>query len=189
MTDKAVISEYTYRTLKGQREALGSDMPIFTLPDDLPQLFRQTTRKEDDCLYVESLGVLADTEEKFREFLSLAKKRKVQIVSLEDEQTFAVNGNCENLVKWWKDARRRGSAVEGGRIGAAVLKADVAARLKDFTKAEWSDGSIKNAQLYEKYRVSLGAMRRYASDKGWGWNRQQAIWRADQRKGNKNVKT
>ena len=187
MTDKAIISEYTYRTLKGQREALG-DMPVFVLPDDLEQLFRRTTRKTEDCLYVESLGVLADTEAKLREFLALAKTRKAKIISVEDEQTFVVNGNIENLIKWWKDARRKGSAVEGGRIGAAVLKADVAARLKNFTKAEWTDGSIKNAQLYEKYHVSLGAMRRYASDKGWGWNRQEAIWRAEQRKERRNAK-
>ena len=187
MTDKAVISEYTYRTLKGQRESL-EGMPVFVLPDDLPSLFRATTRKTENNLYVESLGVLADTEEKFREFLALAKKRNATIISIDDEQTFVVNGNCENLVKWWKDARRKGSAVEGGRLGAAVLKADVAARLKDFTKEEWTDGSIKNSQLVEKYHVSLGAMRRYASDKGWGWNRQQAIWRAEQKKGKANAK-
>ena len=181
MTDKAVISEYTYRTLKGQREALG-DMPVFVLPDDMSQLFRQTTRKTEDCLYVESLAVLAATEEKFREFLALAKKRKAKIVSVEDEQTFTVNGNCENLVKWWKDARRKGSAKIGASLGANKKKAAVEERAKAFTKAEWVDGSIKNAQLVEKYDMSINTLRRIASDRGSGHDRQRAIWRAEGRK-------
>ena len=181
MTDKAVVSAYTYRPVAEQIKNSGN-LPVFVLPQDLPQLFRQTTRKTDDCLHVESLAIIADTEEKFREFLDLAKKRKAKIVSREDNQTFIVNGNCENLVKWWKDARRKGSAVEGGKKGGAILRAGVAQRLKDFTKNEWTNGAIKNAQLVEKYSVSLGAMRRYASDKGWGWDRQKAIWRAEGRK-------
>lgn len=181
MTDKAVISAYTYRTLEGQREALG-DLPVFTLPDDLPQLFRQTTRKTEDCLYVESLGILGDTEEKFREFLALAKQRKAKIISIEDEQTFTVNGNCENLVKWWKDARRKGSSKIGGERGGAAKKAAVEERAKDFTKAEWVNGAIKNAQLVEKYDMSINTLRRIASDRGWGHDRQRAIWRAEGRK-------
>lgn len=181
MTDKAVISEHTYRSLESQREALDG-MPVFVLPDDLPQLFRATTRPGRDALHVVSLGIIAENEKAFREFLDLARKNKAKIVSQEDGNFWIVPNNVENLVKWWKDARRKGSAVEGGRMGAAVLKADVDARLKNLTKEEWTDGAIKNAQLVEKYHVSLGAMRRYASDKGWGWNRQQAIWRAEQRR-------
>jgi hypothetical protein len=176
MTDKAVISEYTYRTLKEQREASG-DMLVFVLPDDLPQLFRSTTRKTDDCLHVDSLAVLAEKEDKFREFLALAKKRKNKIVSREDNQTFIVNGNCENLVKWWKDARRKGSAKIGGERGGAKKKAAVEQRAKGLTKEEWTNGSIKNAQLADKYDMSINTLKRIASDKGWGHNRQQAIWR------------
>ena len=133
MTDKAVISEYTYRTLKEQRDALG-DMPVFVLPDDLSQLFRKTTRKTDDCLHVQSLGVLAETEVSFREFLSLAKKSKVKIASNEDEQIFVVNGNCEHLVKWWKDARRNGAAKIGARMSAdrkKAVSAEGVAKIKD----------------------------------------------------------
>ena len=181
MTDKAVISEYTYRTLDGQRESLG-DMPTFILPDDLPQLFRETTRKCRDALHVVSLGIIAENEKNFREFLAQARKVKAKIVSQEDGNFWIVPNNIENLVKWWKDARRKGSAVEGGRKGGALLKAGVAERLKGFTKQEWINGKIKNAQLVEKYDVSLGAMRRYASDKGWGWDRQKAIWRAEGKK-------
>src|ERR1700729_3273121 len=113
MTDKALISDHSYRTIESQRAAFG-DMPIFVLPDDLDQLFRPTTRKIIDRYHVESLAIIAKDENAFREFLAQAKQRKAEIVSREDEQTFRINGNVENLVKWWKDARRKGSSKIGG---------------------------------------------------------------------------
>lgn len=132
MTDKAVISAYTYRSLESQREVFG-DKPIFVLPDDLPQLFRSTIRKTKDCLHVVSLGVLADTEEKFREFLSLARKNKAKIASQEDGNLWVVPSNIENMVKWWKDARRKGSAKAGASIGAKKKKAAAEERAKGLT--------------------------------------------------------
>ena len=180
MTDKAVISEYTYRTLKEQRE-VHVDMPVLVLPDDSSQLFRATTRKANDTLHVVSLGVLADTEAKFREFVALAEKCRASIASREDNQTFIVNGNCENLIKWWKDARRKGSAKAGGERGGAAKKAAAEERAKGLTKAEWTNGAVKNAQLVERYNTSINTLRRIASDKGWGWNRQQAIWEAERK--------
>lgn len=181
MTDKALISAYTYRTLESQRANSG-DMPVFVLPDDLPQLFRPTTRKVNDRFHVESLGVLATKEEEFREFIAQAKKRRAEIVSREDKQTFIVNGNCENLVKWWKDARRKGSSKIGGDRGGAKKRAAVAKRAKGLTREEWTNGSIRNAQLVKKYGSSINALKRYASDEGWGHDRQKAIWRAELRR-------
>lgn len=178
MTEKALISAYTYRTLESQRETFAA-FPTFVLPDDMPQLFRPTTRKVSDRFHVESLGILAAKEEEFREFLVQAKKRKAEIVSREDNQTFVANGNCENLVKWWKDARRKGSAKIGGDRGGAKKRAAIAERVKGLSREEWTNGEIKNAQLVEKYGASLNALKRYASDKGWGHDRQKAIWRAE----------
>jgi len=153
-------------------------MAVFVLPDDLPQLFRETTRKIVDCYHVDSLAILGRKEDEFRDFLSNAKKRKAKIVSREDDQTFIVNGNCENLVKWWRDARRKGAGKTGGDIAAKAKRAAVAKRAKDLTRAEWTNGAIKNEQLVEKYGASINALKRYASDKGWGHDRQKAIWRA-----------
>lgn len=133
MTDKALISDYTWRTLESQRASSG-DLPVFLLPDDLSQLFRSTQRKVSDRFHVESLAILAAKEDDFREFLAQAKKRKAEIVSREDNQTFIVNGNCENLVKWWKDARRNGVAKIGARISADRKKAntkEAAAKIAD----------------------------------------------------------
>lgn len=121
MTDKALISELTWRTLAMQKAAF-PDMPHFVMPDDLQWLMRPTTRKERDRVHVISLGVIADNEKTFREFLALAKKRKIELISREDNQTFFVNGNCENLVKWWKDARRNGAAKIGAKVSADQKK-------------------------------------------------------------------
>jgi len=178
MTDKALISAYTHRTLEKQRANSG-DMPVFIIPNDLSQLFRATTRTTIDRFHVESLAIIAEKEDEFREFLAEAKKRKAEIVSREDKQTFIINGNAENLVKWWKDARRKNVSKIGGDLGAKAKRAAIAERAKGLTKSEWTDGSIKNAQLVEKYGASINALKRYASDKGWGHDRQKAILRAE----------
>ena len=178
MTDKALISAYTHRSLESQRDASG-DMPVFVLPQDLPQLFRPTARRSVDRFHVESLAIIADREDAFREFIAQARKVKAQIVSREDEQTFSVNGNAETLVKWWKDARRKNVSKIGAVMGARAKRAAIAERAKGLTKEEWTDGTIKNAQLSEKYGASINALKRYASDRGWGHDRQKAIWRAE----------
>jgi hypothetical protein len=102
-------------------------------------------------------------------------------VSREDNQSFVINGNIENLVKWYKDARRKVSASIGAQRGADKKKAAIAERAKGLTKEEWTNGAIKNAQLVEKYGASINALKRYASDKGWGWNRQKSIWEKERR--------
>lgn len=180
MTEKAVVSAYSYHKIDDQRK--NSDPhPIFVLPEDLPQLFRSTTRRGTDRIHCESLAVLAYNEGMFREFLALAQERKARIFSREDDQEFIVNGNCENLVKWWKDARRKGAGKTGGDIGGKVKRAATAEKCKGLTKEEWTDGSIKNKQLTDKYAVSLGSLKRYAADKGWGHDRQRAIIRKELR--------
>lgn len=133
MTDKALISDLTWRTIAMQRKAF-ADLPCFLIPDDLQSLLRPTTRKEIDRLHVLSLGIIADREKDFREFLAAVKKRKCEIVSREDNQTFVVNENCENIVKWWKDARRNGAAKIGARMSAEKkmqLSAEAADKIRD----------------------------------------------------------
>ena len=161
MTDKAIISDYTYRTLQSQKANAG-DMPIFILPDDLSQLFRKTTRKTDDRYHVDSLAILAKKEDEFREFLSEAKKRKAQIISREDNQTFAVNGNCENLVKWWKDARRNGTAKIGAQKSADNKK-DIAKKAVELIREDWPKPSteISTEALKERSGLSLNTIKKY----------------------------
>ena len=159
MTDKYLISEYTYRSLASQKANSG-DMPIFILPDDLPQLFRPTTRKVEDRYHVDSLAILAKKEDDFREFLAEAKKRKAQIISREDNKTFAVNGNCENIVKWWKDARRSGVAKIGARMSAdrkKSISAEGVAKIKD--KWPLPSKEYPTAQLLAVAELSLNTVK------------------------------
>lgn len=139
MTDKALISDLTWRSLEMQRAAFPG-MPHFMVPDDLPQLFRVTTRKGIDRLHVKSLGILADNEKTFREVLSMAKKRKCEIVSQDEGRTFIVNGNCEYIVKMWGESRRNGAAKIGANISADRKKVATKAAI-DKIKDRWGTPS------------------------------------------------
>lgn len=135
MTDKAAISSLTYLSQESQKAALVG-MPIFIIPDELHLLFRKTTRKSVSRIHVVSLGIIADKEKGFREFLAMAKKSNSEIVSQKDGRTFIVNGNCDNIVKWWKDARRNGSAKIGATISAEKKKATTKEAV-DKIRARW----------------------------------------------------
>lgn len=133
MADKALISELTWRSLEMQKAAF-PDMPHYVAPDEINHLLRVTTRENFYRIHVMSLGVIADTEKDFREFLALAKQRKCEIVNHEDDQTFSVRGNCESLVKRWKEARKNGVAKIGGKISADLRKKqslEAANKIKD----------------------------------------------------------
>jgi hypothetical protein len=150
MTDKALISELTWRTLDMQREAFPG-MPHFIIPDEVQWLLRPTTRKGRPRIHVMSLGVIADSEPKFRRFLEDAKEQRAEIVSKEDGKTFAVNGNCENLVRWWKVARMTGAAKIGAQASAKSKK-EITARGIAKIKDRWhlpSDEWPTNALLDE----------------------------------------
>lgn len=171
MTDKAVISSYTYRSEESQR-ADHEGMPIFVLPQDLPQLFRKTTRKGTDTIYCSSLACLADTEKSFREFLCNAKERKADIFSKEDNKQFRVNDRTiEYLVRWWRDARRKGVNQIGAMRSGEKRRKDADRRASGMTKEEWYNLSYTNAQLEEKHGCRIGTLRRIAGDKGWCRNR------------------
>lgn len=161
MTDKALISEHTHRSLDSQRANAG-DMPIFLLPEDLPQLFRPTLRKSEDRYFVDSLAIIAKKEDDFREFLAEAKKRKAQIISREDNKTFSSNGNCENLVKWWKDARRKGTAKIGAKISADNKK-DIARKGIELIRLDWAKPSyeISTKALIDRSGLSLNTIKKY----------------------------
>lgn len=161
MTDKALISDYTYRTMDSQRANSG-DMPVFVLPDDLSQLFRPTTRQIVDRYHVDSLAIIARKEDEFREFLANAKRRKAEIVSREDNQTFKINGNCENLVKWWKDARRTGAGKIGGQISADNKK-KFARQGIELIRADWPKPSneVSTETLKERSGLSLNTIKKY----------------------------
>lgn len=133
MTEKALISELTWRSLKMQKDAF-PDMPHFHV-DDMNVLFRKTTRKDTLHVHVLSLAIIATNEKEFRIFLDILKDRKSCLHS--KEECLAILGTTvsfNKIVKIWKDARKQGAAKIGGKMSADIKKAksdEAAAKIKD----------------------------------------------------------
>lgn len=123
MADKALISEFTWRSLEMQRHAF-PDMPHFVAPDELSSLLRQTRRAEKLVIHVMSLAVIADNENDFRLFLASCRERNYSI--LDKEKNFHWHPEVcksEAVVKLWRAWRKEGSAKIGGQISADKRKA------------------------------------------------------------------
>ncbi|CAK9249807.1 unnamed protein product [Sphagnum jensenii] len=134
MSDKALISDLTWRSLDMQRKAF-PDMPHFVAPDDLESLFRPTRRNTGANIHVMSLAVVADNEKDFRSFLGLLAKRGCGLVSLE-EDIGIYDGKYPSkfIVALWREARTKGAAKIGARVSADRKKASTAeciAKIKD----------------------------------------------------------
>lgn len=163
MTDKVLISELTWRSHSMQVKAFeGSGMPVYSVEDDLHEIFRPTTRKTRGRIHVMSLAIIADKEKDFREFLARAKERKLEIVSQEDDRAFVVNGNCENIVKWWKDSRRNGSAKIGADISAS-RKREAAKAAAEKIRDRWPlpSETYTTEDLLEEAGISLNTAKTY----------------------------
>lgn len=118
MSDKALISTLTWRSLEMQKKAF-PDFSYFIAPDEIGSLFRKTNRKENVRVHVLSLAVIADNEKSFCAFLDEARTRGCWLHSVEEEQIFEFDSkacNLDHIVDEWRKARRSGSA----QIGAAV---------------------------------------------------------------------
>lgn len=122
MTEKALISGYTWRSLEMQREAF-MDMPTFIAPDDLPVLLRKSQRKDRLFINTMSLAVVADSEKAFEAFWkSLPKNCSIRIT-----ETGAVIQSClpfNDAKKMWQESRKFGAAKIGGRISAEKKEAE-----------------------------------------------------------------
>lgn len=132
MADKALISDYTWRSLEMQKVAF-PDMPHYLAPDELPSLLRQSQRSEQMNIHVMSLGVIAPTQKEFKDFLKQAWKLKATIRTLEGK-VLAPGKGIAIAVAQWKEDRLHGAAKVGGRISAdnrMKKSAEGAARIKD----------------------------------------------------------
>lgn len=121
MTDKALISDLTWRSLAMQREAF-LDMPHFVAPDEIRQLLRPTTRNAKLKIHVVSYGVIADNRADLDEFIKLCKARKVEVVSKEDGTSWHSGQSAASLIDSWIAARRNGVAKRGGQARAVKLE-------------------------------------------------------------------
>lgn len=168
MVDKAVISEYTWRS-KEMQKVTYPDMPHFFLPDDLSFLMRQTQRKSADTFHCMSLAVLAETENDFKEFVKSAWKIGA-IIKSDLGHVIKKGTKTADCVSAWKASRREGAAKAGGDAKAknAFLKFwDGFGKIKD--RWHLSDNSavlMKEAGIkhHDTVRVNLGYTR-------WEWRK------------------
>lgn len=184
MTDKAVISEYTWRSLESQRKCFSEDIPVFILPYDESALFRLTRRQNTDTLHVISLGIIAENEKDFRKFME--KARDSFIVSAEGH-TINPKSNIENSVALWRDARRNGAAKIGARISADKKKAttkEAVAKIKDrwpLPSKEWP-----TAQLLKEAGISLNTAKAHLGKRPIAQYNYQAAQKRKERRNAKN---
>jgi len=120
MADKAVISEYSWRS-KEMQQSQYPDMPHFFLPGDISLLLRNTQRKNKDIFHCVSLGILADNEQDFRSFVRQAWKLGASIKT--PNCLLQPKTQIGTAVYWWKEARREGAAKAGGYAKARNAEA------------------------------------------------------------------
>lgn len=156
MPDVALISDLTWRSLEMQRKHF-SGMQCYVAPDEIQQMLRKTTRKERIHVHVISLGVIADNQNDFIDFWNLLQKRKAFLL-IEPENdcilTSFEGAKLDDVIKYWRMARKNGVAKIGGQISAAKREDEskiAIAKIKDrwpLPNKEWATSVLlKEADL------------------------------------------
>lgn len=117
---KIFVSHYTHRTEAKQLEKIAEDprfngAPIFR-PADFSAMFRPSQRSEKDIYGVASIACLAPHQEALREMISGFRRKKAGFVSIEEKIVWTPQENNAVVVKAWKLARVKGSALAGATI-------------------------------------------------------------------------
>lgn len=115
MTDKALISSLTWRSLDMQKKAF-PDMPHYIMPDEMSYFLRPSRRDGVLNIHVLSLGIIADKERDFLEFAKEAFKRGAVIFAKETGKKYSTYS--KKLIIDWMLSRREGAAKKGGEASA-----------------------------------------------------------------------
>lgn len=134
MTDKALISELTWRSLEMQKHAFPG-MPHYIMPDEVASIMRPSQRKDELRIHVMSLGIIANNEKDLRSFMKMVEKRKARIYVSEKMTEYGCK-TISMMIEDWRDARKEGAAKVGGQISADKRKAKSAAGAK-LIEARW----------------------------------------------------
>lgn len=154
MAFKLFISTHTYRTPEQQHAMFDKmedlkDAPRYA-PEDLPILFRATTRKMSDTLVAVSVGCFAKTDEAFIELLMNCRYKGTCLEGLEEGFQWRPGQSNAGAIKAWREARAKGSAVIGGRISAERKEAaskGAVERIRDrwpLPSQEWKTAILLN---------------------------------------------
>lgn len=120
MTNKALISTLTWRSLEMQKAAF-PDMPHFVAPHEIDMLLRPTRRTEKLVVHVMSLGVVADCLNGFLSFMEKLPK-ECEVRSKEEGFIIGKKTPTNKAVVLWRSARKFGAAKVGGRVSAEARK-------------------------------------------------------------------
>lgn len=137
MTDKALISELTWRSLEMQKDAF-PDMPHYIAPHEIEHMLKVTTRSGSYKIHVMSLAVIADDIDDFASFFALMQRRHASLYVLEDKTQlhFHKRSDLKCLLELWKAARKNGAAKIGAKI-SADRKKYYSERAADKIKDRW----------------------------------------------------
>lgn len=141
MASKIFKSTWTWRTLAYQDKILSESVPdyknvsVYVDDEGLTQLFRKTTRKSIDTIYICSVGLLGSEEECVENIAREFMKRGWRLVAIEEKidwKKFTVR----ELLDVWKYARINGAARNGARISSENKRARTKAAT-DKIKERW----------------------------------------------------
>lgn len=170
MTDVALISAFTYRTMDEQRAA-HPGMPFFIAPDDIPTMLRQSQRVGALYVHVLSLACAAEDEDNFKKFWERLKNRKAFLNSKEERLVIlSTTASLDRVIKIWRAARRNGAAKAGGEATADKSKKQFWERFT-VIKDRWH-GADLSARLLKKAGIAHhDTVRFYLGYTRWEWRR------------------
>lgn len=194
MAIKVYMSNLTHLSIEDQKGILKQGVPgwpdVAMLIDELKyrdmhgncgdkmaernSLIRPTTRPTGDTIYVAILPALSKHEDDFPEFMRGLKRRKSELISINDKFKWTPSKSITVAVKGWLASRRQsrleGAAHRGGERNAERAEKkfwDGFAKIKDrWHLAENSKDLMKEAGIghHDTVRANLGYTR-------WEWRR------------------
>ena len=184
MSDKALISEYTWRSLEMQKAAF-PEMPHYMLPNQESELLRPTRRERKDVFHAMSLAVIAKREPDFRDFVRMVQKIGATIET-KDGCIFP-HTKMSDAVEVWKIARRSASGRIGAQISADRKRAKSAAGIA-FIKDLWPQPSnvYSTRELLDKAGVSLNTAKAHLGKRPIAQYNYQAAQKRKERRNAKN---
>lgn len=165
MTSRIFKSTWTWRTLAYQDKVLSNavpdyeNVPVYVDEEGLHSLFRPTTRKSIDTIYIASVGLLGSEEECVENIAREFMKRGWRLIAVEEKidwKKFTVR----ELLDVWKYARINGAAMNGARISSENKKARTKAAV-DLIKERWKQPSNlwPTQILLEEAGISLNSVK------------------------------
>lgn len=165
MTVKIFKSTWTWRTLAYQDKILAgavpgySDAPVYVDDEGLHSLFRKTTRKSAETVYISSVGLLGTEEECVENIAREFMKRGWRLIAVEEKIDWK-KITVREVLDAWSYARINGAAMQGARISSENRKARTKAAV-DLIKDRWKQPSNiwPTDILLKEVDISLNAVK------------------------------